>query len=88
MKIGELIAIPAATCPTCGAVMHSAEVKETETDRCPVPGDPGVCGECGEILVLDERLQLRIAELNDMLDIPVHTQNQMLDDQQRIRRER
>lgn len=79
--------LPANACPTCGYVMDSATCTTDEAGR-PSEGDYSACMKCGELFVFTATLNLRILDLNDMLEMRNETQAQLLKVQAVIRRER
>lgn len=63
--------IPLTPCPSCGK-LNDAATHPTQT-RMPAPGDFSVCGYCGELLIFNEGLSMRRAELNDLMPVDART---------------
>ncbi len=79
--------LPSSPCPTCGYVMDDATCISQTKGR-PSSGDLSLCMKCGEILLFTDRLNLRVAELNDMIGLPKETNDLLTRAQKLIRRER
>lgn len=61
--------LPVSHCPACGYKLDTATAAVTKDCR-PAPDDVSLCLECGEILIFNEDMTLRRADLNDLLDMP------------------
>jgi hypothetical protein len=63
---------PEAHCPTCGKMLNRACQVDFPTGEpiAPKPGDLTVCVCCGDILVMDEEMKLKVPDLDTLMAIP------------------
>lgn len=60
--------LPVMKCPTCQHPMDAA-TRMLGQER-PRPGDLSVCLKCAEVLVFQPDMSMRLALLNDLIDLP------------------
>lgn len=77
----------AAPCPTCHYYHDAAMCIDDDTVR-PKPGDFSVCLRCGEILCFTADLSLRLADLDDFMDLDKKISALLTRAQTKIRRAR
>ena len=81
--------LPPSNCPTCGHETSNSEAAETNPDRAaPKAGDIGVCGYCGEVLVLDADLSRRLPTLKELMVLEDYDHQVIGKMQEKIRKER
>jgi hypothetical protein len=73
-------------CPTCNSKL-SAATGILDDEWVARPKDMSICINCGEILTFTDDLDLRLADLNDMLNYG-EANKKLLEDAQRIIRKR
>lgn len=67
MKFAKPNLQPNSTCPTCGYVMNASSCADTDP-RPPEPGDISLCLCCGELLVFDQEMLLRVPSIGEIMD--------------------
>jgi hypothetical protein len=81
--------IPSCKCPTCGHTGDASHPAETNPDlEAPKAGDLGVCGFCGEVLILDQDLSRRVPTLKELLELDDYDRHVIGKMQEKIRKER
>ena len=66
MRRVKTVCVPQSMCPECRVIFKPYSVKRL---LAPVPGDVSVCVECGEFLVFDKELHLKLAPLDKLLGL-------------------
>lgn len=79
--------LPNTLCPTCEYEVDAA-MCIGGTDVRPSVGDITLCLKCGEILIFDEDMKVRLPLVVELMNLPPHTEHTLTIAQETIRRER
>lgn len=80
-------ALAETSCPTCDYAADAATCVDKRDAR-PRVGDITLCLKCGEILIFDEDMKVRLPLVFELMNLPPHTEHALTIAQETIRRER
>lgn len=78
--------LPPAPCPACHEVQNAATCIDDDVAR-PKPNDFSVCINCGEVLLFNDDMTVRRAELNDLMNVPADVRYEIGVAQEIVRRQ-